>query len=488
MADQDPWAEAAKTFKAPTTGTATPAKPTASTPTSDPWAEAAQSYKDTSTSEAAPATPSLWDRIKGIPQAWEEQMAPVDQALAPQASDGTFGTAAHNVLGTAASTLLAPVMHPVDTAKGLATAALKSSPLGMVYELAHGGPTQDRQQQADAVADPARTLETGAGQLLGMGAAAGLGGLADASTDAIARGLEPNTRVSAMEGFRIPSGSPKAEPLLGKIELAKPYLQGTDSLKDLQSRLPAAKSEVYQPYEDFINANRHASIDGPNGPSTIGDLYDRDKEITAQLGQIKSDPLAMQQAAQKGLNQADLINEQKAIRSKLFPAAEDAGVKASEINKTYGALKSVEKSVAGKNTDLVPNEPMGVGRIRNLSIKQPFKAIDEILPALRDINQGRFWSGNPVDLGIRDTFANAGPKPDLGQYEPLPRLQLPAQASPITLGEPHEFTAPYTPRTAGRLLGVENPQENKPITSRKYGVKTGTDKGVLGSVLGEGRI
>lgn len=89
----------------------------------------------------------------------------------------------------------------------------------------------------------------------------------------------------------------------------------------------------------------------------------------------------------------------------------------------------------------------------------------------------RFWSGNPVDLGIKDAFSTAGSKPDLGRYEPLPRLQLPAQASPITLGDPHESTAPCTPLTAGRLLDLENPQNNKP-TAGKYGVKTGTDKGV----------
>jgi hypothetical protein len=114
------------------------------------------------------------------------------------------------------------------------------------------------------------------------------------TTDAVGKGLTDfaaaDPRVSAMEGLRIPAGSKNAEPILGKVETAKPYLQGVENLKDLQGRLPAAKSEVYKPYEDFINASRQQ----PLGDSTVGDLYGRDKEITAQLGNLESDPLAVQ--------------------------------------------------------------------------------------------------------------------------------------------------------------------------------------------------
>ncbi len=382
-------------------------------------------YTLDSATPAAPAQPSFWDRIKGIPQAWEEQMSPVDQALAPRPSDGTIGTGVRNVLGSAASTVLAPIMHPGDSLLG----AIKSAtPLGELYDQAHTARdlfTGDvRQNAANMVPkDVPQAVETGAGQPLGMGAGAELGegiGAAGDSIDALRTRLEPNARVSTMQGLRIPSGSPKAEPLLGKVEIAKPYLQGAENLRDLQGRLPAAKSEVYKPYEDFISASRQQ----PLGDSTVGDLYDRDKEITAQLGAIKSDPAAMQQAAQKGLTQADLINEQKAIRAKLFPAAQDAGVDAEGINKTYGALKSVEKSVAGKNTDLVPDQPMGFGRVKNLKLKPDLGLLEEIPAALKDLHNGRFWSGNPVDLGIKDAFRTAGAKPDFGQFTPKPESPL----------------------------------------------------------------
>lgn len=273
---------------------------------------------------------------------------------------------------------------------------------------------------------------------------------AEAGVKALSRFALPDVEEAAMKGLRVPAGSKNANKVLGNVEMAKPYLQGANSLEELQGKIPGAKAEVYQPYEDFINANRHASA----GDSTIGNLYDRDKEITAQLGQIKSDPLAMQQAAQKGLNQADLIAEQKAIRARLFPAAEQSGVDATGINKTYGALKGIEKQVAGKNTVLVPDEPMGFGRLRNLKFDQPVKALEEIKPAAKDILNGRFWSGNPVDIGIEDAFKTAGPKPNLGKYTPPARLALPSVTSE-TVPEATDLAAPHGevfPRvTASRL-------------------------------------
>lgn len=398
--------------------------------------------------------PSLWDRIKGIPQAYEDNMAPVNQALAPRASDGTVGTGARNVLGSAASTLLSPILHPVDTLEG----ALKSAtPLGQVYDqakAAKGLLSGDVKQNAANMvpSDVPQALETGAGQLLGAGAGAALG----EGYDALGKGLKsfaaPDVPAQTMRGLRIPAGSKNANPILGKVDIAKPYLQGADSYADLQGKIKPALDEVYQPYSDFIEANRHATL----GNSTVGDLFDRDKQITAQLGNIKNDPAAAQQAAQKGLTQADLMDEQKAIRAQLFPAAEDAGVKASEINKTYGALKSIQKQIGGKNTILVPDEPQGFGRMRNLSIKEPLKALDQLKPAAQDILNGRLWGGNPIDTAIQDAFKTSGPKPDLGKYTPLPRLALPAEASPdamaptdLDLAEPHGQVFPRL--TASRL-------------------------------------
>jgi hypothetical protein len=54
--------------------------------------------------------------------------------------------------------------------------------------------------------------------------------------------------------------------------------------------------------------------------------------------------------------------------------------------------------------------------------------------------------------------------------------QLPASVPPRVLAEPHQFTAPYTPRSAGSLLDLGIPEKTKP-TARRYGVKTGTDQG-----------
>src|ERR1700733_12279563 len=101
---------------------AAPASAPATGETDAPWN---QTYATSDSS--APPQPSLWDRIKGIPQVWEDQMSPVDQALAPRASDGTVGTGVRNVLGSAASTVLSPIMHPVDSILG---AVKSATPLG----------------------------------------------------------------------------------------------------------------------------------------------------------------------------------------------------------------------------------------------------------------------------------------------------------------------------------------------------------------------
>jgi hypothetical protein len=432
-------------------------------PTQDPWEQAAAEFNKGGSKPASTTTAAPSDDWK----LWQQQQQGTDSSAKPlndQASDyiadpsmakdsGWRGQLERFGQGTAEA-LTNPFLHPIDTARALMTP---------------GTIQGDADMLRNAAKNPANTLgQIAGGAILGHVGGGLSEGLKDFATT--------DPQAAAMRGLRIPAGSKNAQSILGKVETAKPYLQGADSLEDLQSRLPAAKSEVYGPYNDFIEANRHASIDGPSGPSTIGDLYDRDKAITAQLGQIKNDPMAMQQAAQKGLNQADLIAEQKAIREKLFPAAEQAGVDATGINKTYGALKGVEKQVAGKNTLIVPDEPMGLGRIQNLKLRPDLGLLKEIKPFAQDILNGRFWSGNPVDLGIKDAFANAGPKPDLGRYEPLPRLQLPSQASPITVPEPHQFTAPYTPKTAASLLDLGIPEKVKP-TVRRYGVRTGTDTG-----------
>lgn len=370
-----------------------------------PW----ENYKQP---DAAP-----WDKYSTAPAApaksLSEQIA--DPSMTPDT--GWRGQIERFGQGTAEA-LTNPILHPIDTARALLTTPPD----------AKSGLDNDLSTIKNAATHPANTL----GQVAGGAILGHVGGGVSEIPGALKDFAAPDVPAQTMKGLRIPAGSKNAEPLLGKVDTAKPYLQGANDLKDLQSRIPAAKTEVYQPYKDFIESNRSKAL----GDSTVGDLYDRDKEITAQLGQIKNDPMAMQQAAQKGLTQADLIAEQKDIRAKLFPAAEDAGVRAQEINKTYSALKGIEKQIAGKNTTLVPDEPQGFGRMRNLSIKEPIKALDQIKPAAQDILNGRLWGGNPIDTAIQDSFKTAGPKPNLGSYRPpVIRGLLQAPVNEIPLSE-----------------------------------------------------
>lgn len=377
----------------------------------DSWEQAAADYKNSAHAATAPAPAGSNDDWKvwqaGIGDA---PAAAPDKPLNDQLSDriadpsmtpdtGWRGQIERFGQG-AAEAITNPILHPIDTARGLLT---------------QGTPQGDVEMLKNAAQNPANSL----GQAAGGAILGHIGGGIEEANGALHSVPDPN--VSAMKGLRVKSGAKNANRVLGNVDTARPYLQGTKSLEDLQARLPGAKQEVYGPYEQAIEGMR----DRPLGNSTFGKLYDRDKEITAQLGAIKTDPIAMQQAAQKGLNQADLITEQKAIRKQLFPAIEDRGVDASGINKTYGALKGIEKQVKNSNTLLVPEEARGFGRVQNFDLRHPLASMSEVFPAVKDIANGRYWSANPVDEAIGDTFKHAGPKPDLGTFKPLPASPLP---------------------------------------------------------------
>jgi hypothetical protein len=383
---------------------------------------------------AAPAQPA-----KSWNDAASDSIA--DPSMTPDARNTWQGQLERFGQGTAEA-ITNPFLHPIKTAGSL----LEQTPPGMLFDAVTGRKNAGQQMGQSLVDNPANTL----GQLAGGAILGHVAGGAMQVPGALDEFRTPDTDVQAMKGLRVPAGSNKANRILGNVETAKPFLKGANTLEDLQSRIPGAKEEVYAPYKQAIDAMQHQTV----GNSTVGDLFNRDKEITAQLGNIKNDPLAMQQAAQKGLTQADLLDEQKSIRSQLFPLIEQAGVDVPGLNKTYGALKGIEKQIAGRNTVSVPDEPQGFGRLKNLSIKEPLKFLDQAKPAAQDILNGRFWSGNPVDTAIQDAFKTSGPKPSFGKYQPPARLQLPAEASPDSAGD-YDLAEPHGqvfPRMTASIL------------------------------------
>lgn len=247
---------------------------------------------------------------------------------------------------------------------------------------------------------------------------------------------DPN--VAALKGLRVGAASPKALSTLNAVEGARPYLQGVQSLEDLQARIPQAKAEVWGPYQTVVDAISNKQVAGPDGPTTVGELESQRLQLSALNRGLKAqNPEAIQLAQQKGLTQAQLLQQEQAVKSALDPHLEAAGIKPAEIRKVFGQIAQVGQRVSGKSTLAETSQRYGLGQIANLSLEHPLQAPAQILQGVRDIAAGRpWWKGSPTDVALREAFRNAGPKPDLG----TPTAPVP---SPLPLGLPAQAGAPY---------------------------------------------
>jgi hypothetical protein len=127
--------------------------------------------------------PGLLGRIKDIPKTFEENMAPVDQSLAPiHTGDAVVGgnlpssnpgmdTAAHNFGGAAARALLFPIMHPVDTLLAGTPLPQVAKEYGDLHDLFTGKTAQSDHDYFDPMQSLETTAGTGAGMLAGAGVA-----------------------------------------------------------------------------------------------------------------------------------------------------------------------------------------------------------------------------------------------------------------------------------------------------------------------------
>lgn len=272
---------------------------------------------------------------------------------------------------------------------------------------------------------------------------------------------------AAIRGLRVPANGKKVLPMQSSVQNARPYLQGASSLEDLQSRIPQAKSEVFQPYKDTLDAVGDNPVKGPDGMTTIRALDDERRELSAMNRGLKTgDPSAMRLAEQKGLSQADSLAREKDIKSALYPALSQYGIDPQGIMKDYGSLSSIGKQVEGRSTLLETPQPSGLGKIGQISIKNPLQAPGHIISGMRDLVAGRpMFSMSPSDVGIKEGFANAGPKPSYGRYtpfQPMGQLEAPAielGSAPEVGGTPEDYRPPnfYHDTTAmrtGRLLNA----------------------------------
>jgi hypothetical protein len=416
----------------------------------------------------------------------------------------------------AAQMMNAAILHPVQTAISGAN-ALMAAPSGSAAGtpgIAMTGNQTIDAQNAQAVGDAqANQAQVGkqmaanpantAGQLAGGFAAAhvlpavvGSAGAAGRVVAAAGTGLRDaaigNPDAAALRGLNVPASSPKAQQVIKAVQGSRPYLQGVNSLSDLQAAIPVAKDEIIAPYRQAVDALSNKPVMGPDGPTTVGALDAQRSQLSAQLRTLKNGgPEAIQLATQKGMTQAELLQRQQDVQNALYPHLEETGINPREIMSRYSNVAQVGSKVAGKSTLNETPQKYGIGRATNLSIKEPLKAPVEVGLGLRDILAGRpLWSGSPTDIGIREAFRPGVPTPNLGKFTPpavsvgqvqpaRPRLesnvpanadftspvdtgsyparptvvtpqpvqvrQLPAQAGPTSSGEPSGQPAPSYP-------------------------------------------
>ena len=261
--------------------------------------------------------------------------------------------------------------------------------------------------------------------------------------------------VAALRGLRIPASSPKSLSTLRSVQTARPFLQGVNSLEDLQARVPKAKAEIWGPYQSTVEKISNKAADGPDGPTTVGELEAERQQLSAlNRGLKQQNPEAIQLAQQKGMTQAQLLDREKAVQSSLDPHLEAAGIDPKLIRQNFGSVAQIGGRISGKSTLAETPQPFGFGKMANLSLEHPLQAPSQILSGVRDLIAGRpLWSGSPTDVALREAFRPAGPKPDF-------RAPVPAMSNPPKLLESDvPGNAPYGEEPyAGSMNGI--PERN----------------------------
>lgn len=452
-------------------------------PLSDPYATIAKPLDDPYASIAKPTEqPGM---LKSIQNSF-------DTNTATNPKEPLLQTGLKSVAGA----IGAPFVHPIDTAKSLGKSALTMG-LSGGYDMGKGIASDYKQGGL-----PYAATKLAGNTFGGVALGSAIGAVPEAAAGARDMAIgDPNA--AALRGLQVGPKSPKTLSTLNSAEGARPYLQGAKNLEDIQSKIQPAKNEIFSEYNKAVNGIGERPVKGPDGMTTVKDLESERLQLSALNRGLKQQlPEAIQLAQQKGMTQAQLLAREKAVQSALDPELASTGIDPKAIRRTFGDVAQVGQRVSGKSTLIEKPQPTGLGRIANLSIQHPLQAPGEILGGMRDIVAGRgLFSSKPTDLGIREGFRTAGPKPNLGQYQPPtnagllnpPSIQLGRapevdgtpegyqpppfyhdtdamrtgrllKAPPIQLGGNVErtpsppFHADTTPMRTGRLLNAPEPQ------------------------------
>ena len=435
---------------------------------------------DPQTGERLAATPATAPQSPGILKTLQDtydQAATTDPANARPGVGGALKTAGLN-LGTGMLRLASPVVHPEAAAASVnppmaSTAMIGNKPvpvpdMGMASSIANTA--QSIYQH------PKESLMKGLGELEALpGTLIGAKGISEAP--AIGRDIrsaaigDPNE--AALKGLRIGSASPKAQSTISAVEGARPFFQGVKSQAELQSRIAPVKDEIWTPYNAAVQKA---------GPEAQG-LENRRLEISAQLRTLKAGgPEAIALAQQKGLTQAGLIAEEKAIHGQLDPMLQKAGVDPQLIRKTFGQVAQVGGRVAGKSTLAEAKQPFGLSRLSDVSLTKPLSNIPLVGGIARDLAAGRYFSASPTDVAIREAFRPGGEKPNFQPgFVPAPPVRSFRTPNPAVEPTPlrleanvpaNEYNGPDYSHggpigmNAPRSIAPEPPQQFPQLTAR----------------------
>lgn len=108
-------------------------------------------------------------------------------------------------------------------------------------------------------------------------------------------------------------------------------------LASSQERIPASKAEIWAPYKQAINEIGDRPVKGPDGMTTVRALESERKQLSAINRGLKTgNPVSMQLAQQRGLDQASALERERAVTAALDPELQKVGIKPGEIRKAFG--------------------------------------------------------------------------------------------------------------------------------------------------------
>lgn len=175
----------------------------------------------------------------------------------PKPSDGTFSTAVHNIAGRTANALVAPFIHPIDTA----TSALKVGLDNGITGDASQNPLVQRGQEfkQEWGQDKGLALENVAGDALGAGLSAGIGKGVGGVVKPLAEAAAPKLKAAGGVLVDRAAGSLQKDFKRG-AEPGRSYLEGGGTpaltMRSLASKAGAVKDVAGQKLGDAYSASQ----------------------------------------------------------------------------------------------------------------------------------------------------------------------------------------------------------------------------------------